>query len=52
MALTTTEKQARYRERHLGVGGEKARVGLIITMENNAASLLSTVDNRNKRVQQ
>jgi hypothetical protein len=30
MALTNTEKQARYRERHLGVDGEKARVGLIL----------------------
>jgi hypothetical protein len=30
MALTNTEKQARYRERHLGVNGEKARVGLIL----------------------
>jgi hypothetical protein len=30
MALSNTEKQARYRARHLGVDGEKARVGLII----------------------
>jgi hypothetical protein len=30
MALTNTEKQARYRERHLGVDGEKVRVGLIL----------------------
>jgi hypothetical protein len=30
MALTNTEKQARYRERHLGVNGKKARVGLIL----------------------
>jgi hypothetical protein len=29
VALTNTEKQARYRERHLGVDAEKARVGLI-----------------------
>jgi macrodomain Ter protein organizer (MatP/YcbG family) len=30
MALSNSEKQARYRERHLGAGGEKARVGLIL----------------------
>jgi hypothetical protein len=30
MALTNIEKQARYRERHLGVDGGKARVGLIL----------------------
>jgi predicted DNA-binding ribbon-helix-helix protein len=30
MALSNTEKQARYRARHLGVDGEKARVGLIL----------------------
>jgi predicted DNA-binding ribbon-helix-helix protein len=30
MALSNSEKQARYRERHLGVDGEKARVGLIL----------------------
>jgi len=30
MALSNIEKQARYRERHLGVEGEKARVGLIV----------------------
>jgi hypothetical protein len=30
MALTNIEKQARYCERHLGVDGEKARVGLIL----------------------
>jgi hypothetical protein len=28
VTLTNAEKQARYRERHLGVDGEKARVGL------------------------
>jgi hypothetical protein len=28
VTLTNPEKQARYRERHLGVDGEKARVGL------------------------
>ena len=28
MTLTNAEKQARYRERHLGVDGEKVRVGL------------------------
>ena len=28
MPLTNAEKQARYRERHLGVDGEKVRVGL------------------------
>ncbi len=30
MALTNAEKQARYRERHLGVDGGKSRVGLIL----------------------
>jgi predicted DNA-binding ribbon-helix-helix protein len=30
MALSNSEKQARYRERHLGVDGEKVRVGLIL----------------------
>jgi hypothetical protein len=30
MVLTNIEKQARYRERHLGVDGEKVRVGLIL----------------------
>jgi hypothetical protein len=29
MALSNSEKQARYRERHLDVDGEKVRVGLI-----------------------
>jgi predicted DNA-binding ribbon-helix-helix protein len=28
LTLTNAEKQARYRERHLGVDGEKVRVGL------------------------
>jgi hypothetical protein len=28
VTLTNDEKQARYRERHLGVDGEKVRVGL------------------------
>jgi hypothetical protein len=28
VTLTNAEKQARYRERHLGVDGEKVRVGL------------------------
>jgi hypothetical protein len=31
MGFTNAEKQARYRERHLGVHGEKARVGLILS---------------------
>jgi hypothetical protein len=31
VTLTNAEKQARYRERHLGVDGEKVRVGLIST---------------------
>jgi hypothetical protein len=30
MALTNAEKQARYRERHLGVNGEKRRLTLFI----------------------
>jgi macrodomain Ter protein organizer (MatP/YcbG family) len=30
MALSNCEKQARYRERHLGADGKKARVGLIL----------------------
>jgi predicted DNA-binding ribbon-helix-helix protein len=30
MAFTNSEKQARYRERHLGIDGEKVRVGLIL----------------------
>jgi hypothetical protein len=36
MALSNTEKQARYRERHLGVDGEKARVGLILNATTRA----------------
>jgi hypothetical protein len=28
VTLTNAQKQARYRERHLGVDGEKVRVGL------------------------
>jgi len=31
MALTNAEKQARYRERHLGVDGEKSRVQLFLS---------------------
>jgi hypothetical protein len=30
MALSNSEKQARYRQRHLGVDGEKKRIGLIL----------------------
>jgi hypothetical protein len=36
MALSNTEKQARYRERYLGVDGEKARVGLILNATTKA----------------
>jgi hypothetical protein len=36
MALTNAEKQARYSERHLGVDGEKARVGLILDASTRA----------------
>jgi predicted DNA-binding ribbon-helix-helix protein len=36
MALSNTEKQARYRERHLGVDGDKARVGLILNATTRA----------------
>jgi hypothetical protein len=36
VALTNVEKQARYRERHLGVNGEKARVGLILNASTRA----------------
>jgi predicted DNA-binding ribbon-helix-helix protein len=36
MALSNTEKQARYRKRHLGVDGEKARVGLILDASTRA----------------
>ena len=31
MPLTNAEKRARYRERHLGVDGEKARVQLFLS---------------------
>jgi hypothetical protein len=31
MPLTNAEKQARYRERHLGVDGEKARIQLFLS---------------------
>lgn len=31
MGLTNAEKQQRYRERHLGVAGEKARVQLFLS---------------------
>jgi hypothetical protein len=30
MALTNAQKQAQYRQRHLGTDGEKARVQLIL----------------------
>jgi hypothetical protein len=36
MAFTNSEKQARYRERHLGVYGEKVRVGLILNATTRA----------------
>jgi predicted DNA-binding ribbon-helix-helix protein len=36
MALTNAEKQARYRERHLGVDGEKARVQLFLSASTKA----------------
>jgi hypothetical protein len=36
MAFTNSEKQARYRERHLGVDGEKVRVGLILNATTRA----------------
>jgi hypothetical protein len=32
VTLTNAEKQARYRERYLGVDGEKVRVGSISTL--------------------
>jgi hypothetical protein len=32
MALTNAEKQARYRERHLGVDGEKVASGSLSTL--------------------
>jgi hypothetical protein len=31
MAITNAEKQARYRERHLGADGEKARMQLVVS---------------------
>jgi predicted DNA-binding ribbon-helix-helix protein len=36
MALTNAEKQARYRERHLGIDGEKTRVQLFLSVEAKA----------------
>jgi hypothetical protein len=36
VTLTNAEKQARYRERHLGVDGEKVRVGLILNATTRA----------------
>jgi hypothetical protein len=36
MALTNAEKQARYRERHLGRRGEKARVQLFLSIDTKA----------------
>jgi hypothetical protein len=36
MALTNAEKQARYRERHLGRRGEKARVQLFLGIDTKA----------------
>lgn len=36
MAFTNSEKQARYRERHLGVDGQKVRVGLILNATTRA----------------
>jgi macrodomain Ter protein organizer (MatP/YcbG family) len=36
MALSNSEKQARYRERHLGVDAEKTRVGLILNATTRA----------------
>jgi macrodomain Ter protein organizer (MatP/YcbG family) len=36
MPLSNTEKQARYRERHLGVDGVKVRVGLILNVHTRA----------------
>jgi hypothetical protein len=36
MALTNAEKQARYRERHLGAEGEKARVQLFLNASTRA----------------
>jgi hypothetical protein len=34
--FTNSEKQARYRERHFGVDGEKVRVGLILNATTKA----------------
>jgi hypothetical protein len=36
MALSNAEKQARYRERHLGVDGEKARLQLFLSADTKA----------------
>jgi hypothetical protein len=36
MALTNAEKQARYRERHLGIDGEKTLVQLFLSVEAKA----------------
>jgi hypothetical protein len=36
MALTNAEKQARYRERHLGIDDEKTRVQLFLSVEAKA----------------
>jgi hypothetical protein len=36
MALTNAQKQARYRERHLGVDGEKARVQFFLSANTKA----------------
>jgi hypothetical protein len=36
MALTNAEKQARYRERHLGIEGEKARLQLFLSAATRA----------------
>jgi hypothetical protein len=36
VTLTNAEKQARYRERHLGVDGEKVRVGLTLNASTRA----------------
>jgi predicted DNA-binding ribbon-helix-helix protein len=36
MALTNAEKQARYRKRHLGRHGEKARVQLFLSADTRA----------------
>jgi hypothetical protein len=36
MTLTNAEKQARYRERHLGIDGEKTRVQLFLSVEAKA----------------